>query len=280
MSQTVDQQIADLQRRIGLAEQRLGMACPMGPVLTHVDSIDQLHGQMNRHYHNVVKVVSSWGIEGGWTIPTIREVCTYPMVIVRSYAGDPSGSRAPALPEFKYILAEFAPWIAQNHANMWFEIGNEPSIRTGEEYYWQYRWHLIETFNNLKNRYPAIRLIAPCPIADAGHMKSAQRWEEICRDALRMYDAQSVHAYEYTRFSGSDSDRTMQLENSIRMFPYAKKFALTEFGINSPNIDALSKLRLYRELVWRLPPSFIAATYYHLTVKPIDEDQRRYQVWL
>ena len=280
MSQTTEQQLVDLQRRMSLAEQRLGTTVPIGPVLTYVQNMDQLHAQMRRQYHSVIKVVTSWGVDGGWTQDRIREVCQYPMVIVRTYAGDPSSPGAPGLPEYKHIVRELAPWIVENHQNMWIEIGNEPNVRGDEAYYWDYRWHLVETITNLRNRYPNLKFIAPSPVMDASRRASARRWEEICRDALQMYDAQALHAYEFTRFSGSDSGRTLQLEEAIRMFPYAKNYVLTEFGINSPGISQLEKLRMYRELSWRLPPSFIAATYYHLTVKPSDEDQKRYQVWI
>lgn len=280
MTQTTDQQLLDLQRRMSLMEQRVGTNVPIGPVLTYVQSLEQLHGLMNRQYHGVVKVVTSWGVEGGWTQQAIREVCRYPMVIVRTFAGDPSAPGAPAHPELKYVLRELAPWIVENHSNMWIEIGNEPNVRNDSQYYWDYRFNLIECLTGLRNRYPQLKFIAPSPIMDGKHRESAIRWESINRDALQMFDAQAIHAYEFTRFSGADSGRTLQLEDALRMFPYGKKYALTEFGINSPSISQLEKLRMYRELTWRLPPSFIAATYFHLTVQPKDEDQKRYQIWI
>lgn len=243
-----------------------------GGVVTQAYSIDQIIDMQKRGKHTAVKIVTGWGVQGGWNDATRRAVlASVPFVIVRSVAGDPSFDNGSArLPEAHRLIAEFAPWYALRR-DVVFEVGNEPNIGKwagDEEYMWAYRLHLSAAIDELRRAFPGAKFCAAAPILD--RVYAPERWLDVCADAMRRYNYVGVHAYELYSFTRTNVPRTNQLADGIRW--YGARFPqvpwlLTEYGINDRATSAHHKGEAYARLVKSLPAQFKAATYYHLCLK-------------
>lgn len=258
------------------------MTVASGVCLTQCYDLNQLFDAQRRGKHTAVKVVTGWGVHGGWNDAARRAaLASVPFVIVRSVAGDPSFQEGAArFPEASRLIAEFAPWYALRR-DIVMEIGNEPNIGAwagNDEYMWAYRWHLSSAIDELRKAFPGAKFCAPAPILDRAY--NPERWLDVCADTMRRYDYVAMHAYEYFSFTRTHVPRTNQLADGIRW--YGARFAnvpwlLTEYGINDRATSAHHKGEAYARFVKSLPAQFKAATYYHVCVA--SDVHPEYHVW-
>lgn len=253
----------------------------VGVILTHVDQLGQLDDCLTRARLNTLKVVTAWGVAGGWTTASREWAARVPTLIVRTVAGDPSYARSPGpspfpMPEAKLIAAEIAPWYAVR-PNIWVELGNEPDVDSpDDDFIWRYRFYLGQTVSTLHTIFPQAKLIAPGLMGGP----RADRFADVAGDVFGMCDAMAVHAYEYYSFTARNVARTKALENNLartRRYSQGKPLWLTEVGINDTKVTTpKDKGQRYLRLMETCKADVIGATYYHLTTKPIDQDQAAY----
>lgn len=245
-----------------------------GVVLTYTKSLPGLVDSLLLNQLGALKVVTAWGVSGGWTDANRRLAARVSCLIVRTKTGD--GKRL----DPNAAIAELQPWYVVR-PDLLVEIGNEPNapgagMATDKEI-WEYRYNLVETIRRIRVEMPRARIISPAMVADA----SMTRWLAILGDTTPLVDYVGVHAYEWYSFTGETAS-TGQLKLALdqvgqmcKMYAH-KPIWLTELGINDMGTPMVTKLRRYRELENTLPGNIAGAVYYHICDDPIDHDQRAY----
>lgn len=246
-----------------------------GVVLTYVNDLEQLADCVRRGGYDTVKVVTGWGVEGGWTPENKARVLEMvPNVIVRTVAGDPSyAGGAQEFPEPERVREEIAPWYAIK-PDISIEIGNEPNINDpADEWIWKYRYYLASSVKLCRQQFPRARLIAGGLI-----LRNARRFCQIAHDAMDDCDMIGMHVYEYFGFEAAHQpSATRDLPEAITLyndFFQHKPWYITEYGINDTSeVDSAEKGKRYACMVHlqeshpRLPGNIKGAVYYHLGVR-------------
>lgn len=177
---------------------------PLGLILTHAPDLAWLQQQLALARADVLKVVTGWGLAGGWTPAARYQACRMaPAIIVRTVSGDPSvpdhGMLVPSR-----AVDEIRPWWEARDPTRPFyaELGNEPLIApaANEDGAWAYQWALGKCIDDLRRAFPGIRIIGPAqllnhPIPLGAYPDGATRFLAICAPALRRCDALATHAY-------------------------------------------------------------------------------------
>lgn len=235
---------------------------PIGLILTSAPSVAWLRTQLQTAKAQILKVVPSWGLP--WNEATIREVAQLaPQLVVRTSWGDPSyrgNGKDGHLLIAAQVLAELRPWL-DARPDAWVELGNEPLIadQASERAAWDYRYHLEQTIDELRRRYPRVRLIGPAHLRNhlvrLGEYQDGQgRWDAICGDQLRRCDALGLHAYSVTQAVSGLKALRDGVSGSLPIW-------LTEFALNE-QLEPAARGRKYREILDVLPVA--AAMVYHL----------------
>jgi len=244
-----------------------------GLVLTNAPSLAVVGDALSRGGYNVLKVVSGWGLPGGWTRETIQQaVRIAPTVIVRTRTGDPSLDKRFggdfAFVDQHRVEAELYPWYRER-PDLWIELGNEPNaypltVRQMHEY----AYFLSRSVERCRVIFPEALLMAPAMIIDR---PNAEQFMAICRPIFNQCDAIALHAYEWETFAGPVAGRKGELEQAFaiagRLFPQ-KRWFLSEYGIHGPQLTPAVKGARYAQLLHRrpLPEQLLGASYYHLCI--------------
>jgi len=253
-----------------------------GVVVTHIDHLDQLADCLSRGGYDTIKIVTEWGMEGGWSPHMHQLLHMAPNVIVRTVAGDPSYDNHN--PKFQFprghlVQDELAPWYAIRKDIM-FEIGNEPNIddHPSQDFIFNYCFFLNEAITICRREFPQAKLISPGLIIGAN--KDFERFNQIATDtkAFQRCDFIGLHFYEHFGFAKAEQHATTnQLREAIRVarqFYSNMPWYVTEYGIN--NTDQMSmgeKGRRYAGMAYYgasdppLPDNIAGLTYYHLNMK-------------
>lgn len=178
----------------------------LGLILTHAPDVAWLARQVELSHADILKVVSGWGMNGGWTERNRAEVARLaPALLVRTVAGDPSAYGGEfTLPVSSRVAEEIRPWWSVRDPARPFiiEIGNEPLIapQATDELAWVYRWALKEAIKDCRREFPGAQILGPAqlinhPIRLGDYPDGATQFTAICADVLRLCDGLSLHAY-------------------------------------------------------------------------------------
>jgi hypothetical protein len=261
-----------------------------GVVVTHVDNLGQIADCLRLGGYDTIKVVTRWGIDGGWD-PHMRQLLLMaPNVIVRCVAGDPSyDGHNPdyQLPDANRVRDELAPWYAIR-PDIMFEIGNEPNIddHPSNDFIYSYRAILNTTIDVCRSAFPQAKLISPGLIVGAN--KDFERFNQIAGDVFRRCDLIGLHFYEdYAFAKAQQRSTTNQLREAIRVarcFYSDKRWYVTEYGINNcATMSMGEKGRRYAGMAYYgesdpvLPANVVGLTYYHLNMK--HDFQQEYHIF-
>jgi hypothetical protein len=249
-----------------------------GVVLTHVDDLDQLAECVRLGAYDTVKVVTRWGLDGGWTEDAMRRLLgMVPHVIVRTVAGDPSFDNHN--PDFQFphrhgVLPELQPWY-DLRKDIVFEIGNEPNVddHPSLDFIHTYRFFLNETIDECRKAFPLAKLISPGLLI--GPTKDHELFNEIAGDVFRHCNYIGLHCYEHVSFSKKHRGRTTNQLREVLRFARERygdmAWYVTEYGINKS--DTQEKGRRYAGLAYYgesdppLPDNVVGLTYYHLNTR-------------
>ncbi len=251
-----------------------------GVIVTYVDSFERIEDCVRRGGYNVVKVITGWGIDGGWHTERKKRLATLvPHLIVRSVTGDPSAGSPGAnpFPDPNTLEQEMGEWYAIK-SDIAIEIGNEPNIEknTPDDFFWKYNYNLVESVKRCRQVFPRARLISPAPIIGPDYR--AERFWEICKEGIDTCDCVGIHVYEYYGFHEAQRPAsTNQLNEAIaicsRLYG-GKQWYITEYGINdSKEVSIAEKGRRYARFIHfnestpELPGNLKGAVYYHLAMK-------------
>lgn len=242
-----------------------------GLVLTNATTLNSLEDSVMAGLYDTIKVVTAWGIDGGWKLESRARLaamtCT---TVIRSHAGDPSSNKP--YPHWEEIRDEFAPWYAIK-PRAYYEIGNEPNL-DGAADPAGYAYHLNRAIDICRQLYPRARLIAPA--LDVSRPNASQ-WlaNPEFAAAIRRCDSIGVHAYAYVTF-----DDTGQFATIDRLYaPFRDKpWALTEYGINDKGTSDATKGQRYASMVKSLPAPYLLATFYHRDDKPANPNDTQYAI--
>lgn len=239
------------------------MPALFGPVLTNSRSAASFLDYYRAGRFSAAKVVTAWGIDGGWT-PEARAavVSSVPRLAVRSVSGDPSYKGASPFPKPQALVEEFRPWVALR-PNVWLEIGNEPNVWGPSEFAWLYRYWLGQSITALRTAFPKAKLIAPAVLVGGNEW---ERWVRTMADTLRRCDSIGMHAYGWHRLLGPAEGETGQYQQAQKvyndLFPNYT-VAITEMGIHDPNLPKAEKLAHYRQVAREAPRRYTWALFYH-----------------
>lgn len=222
-----------------------------GLILTNASSVDQLDAAVAMSRATALKVVTGWGLDGGWSNAARARVARLaPNLIVRTVAGDPSyANGAQSLPLAERIIDEVAPWyyLSGRTPALHIELGNEPNIdpATPDEAIWLYRWHLARAIAACRARLPHAKLIAPALLLDGADQHRQSRWLAICGDVFAQCDAVGVHVYEHDAFAAAERRHgtTGQVAEAARLYARFPRRIVTEYGINDPATPIATRAR-------------------------------------
>ena len=172
------------------------MTPALGPILTHVPDLAALRGALALMRADLLKVVSRWGLPGGWHPAAAAEAAHLcPTLIVRTVAGDPSyaGGRAPH-PFASAVLDEVAPW-GRARPDLVVELGNEPLNGPHPLDPFEYAYHLGRAVDALRAALPGARILGPAFSLNPAFTGDLDRWLRVLAPALRRCDALALHAY-------------------------------------------------------------------------------------
>jgi hypothetical protein len=260
-----------------------------GVVVTHVDKLSQLADSIRHGQYDTIKVVTGWGLKGGWTSEARRELLNMaPHVIVRTVAGDPSVNPAhPSFDKFPIhhrVVDEVRPWYAIR-PDIMIEIGNEPNIPnishdSNEDFIWEYKFFLSEAIERCRNEFPLAKLISPGLLIDPSNpfkLERFMRFNEIRQEVFRRCHFIGVHFYEHIGFAKKHQPpATEQLAHAIRItqqFYGDMRWYVTEYGINDDMISTREKGQRYAGMAFfgesspKLPDNVAGLTYYHLNMQ-------------
>lgn len=246
-----------------------------GFILSIAPSLAAVDDAIRRGGYNALKVITGWGLVGGWTPTSILQATRLvPTLIVRTRTGDP-GIDGRFGGDFTFVdqhrvVQEIAPWYAAR-PDIWIELGNEPNVfPVTDKQMYDYAYFLGTAIQRCRQEFPRAKLIAPA-MSLGTKLANAPRFLQICRSAMLQADAVALHAYEYSTFDGPVSGRTGQLELALKLAGELfadKQWLLTEYGINEPKLSAAAKGAAYAKLLHQrqLPTQLVGATYYHLAI--------------
>lgn len=243
-----------------------------GLVLTNTTSLDTLEESMVTGSYNLLKVISAWGVPGGWTQATRARACALTCeTIVRTHAGDPSSGKP--YPHSEEMAGELDPWYEIKRHNLLIEIGNEPNSDATMDPS-GYAWHLARAIAACRSRYPKSQIIAPA--LDMGRA-NASTWlnNPDFAAALRSCHMIGVHAYAF--FSFDDSQQLAKIQSLYQPFR-TKPWALTEYGINDVATSDSTKGQRYAGLVRSLSSPYTLATFYHKDANPSNPNDDQYAI--
>ena len=224
----------------------------LGLTLTYAPSPRELRGALALMRADAVKVVTAWGLDGGWTPASIAEVAQMTgTLVVRTRYGDPSAGAGYGHPYANQILGELGPWLSRRPDAV-VELGNEPlySPRSLDPYI--YAYHLGEAIRAVRAIYPLARILAP---AFSLHERTPEldRWLTILGPHARACDGVAIHAY---------SPEQLALGLTLtHLHIGARPVWLTEVNLGEP-LTPVSRARRLWELVRDAPVE--AALLYHL----------------
>lgn len=252
------------------------LAVRHGTVLTSAPDVARVQASVQAGGYDTLKVVTAWGLARPWDDITRAQVCNLtPTTVVRTHAGDPSAGKP--FPHVEEVLAEVAPWLAVK-PNCLVEIGNEPNSSPAVDTY-GYRWHLNNTLQQLRDRYPGVQVIAPALVL--GPTSRADVWLDTCADVFAQCDLVGVHLYEFYGFSGDRPASTGQFAQAQALygarFP-RQAWALTEYGIHDPATPGSVKGQRYAQFVRALPAPYQLATSYHIDTAAVNDNDRAYHI--
>lgn len=231
-----------------------------GAIVTHAESLDLLDSRVVAARWNVLKVVTAWGVAGGWPASSRARVCAMtPYTVVRTHAGDPSAGKA--FPHAAEVVKEISPWYTIR-PRLFIEIGNEPNISDehlkNDDYAYGYAWHLERAIAACRRAFPLARIIGP---GMSLQINRPERFYELCGAAIRQCDMVAFHVYTE---SGSLSD-SEQMRRAVRIhgefFP-AMPMLLTEYGIRTGSQE--SRASGYSVLAQSLKAPIVGCLAYHL----------------
>ena len=230
-----------------------------GFILTNAASVEQIGEAMRLTRATALKVITGWGLAGGWTQDRRQRVANLAQqLVVRTTAGDPSyntGATPWLLPDL--VGAEIGDWyrVRNLRGTFWIELGNEPNTQLSDDgTIWVYRYHLEQTVERCRALFPAAKLIAPALLLNDTNGRRPERWLEICGDVMARCDAIGVHVYEHDAFTPSEQRRgtTGQVARAQRLYDdldrrekRATPRLVTEYGINDPATPPAIKARRY-----------------------------------
>jgi hypothetical protein len=268
-----------------------------GPVLTNA-SMAQLRDCMARGGYDMKKVVTPWGMVGGWTQANMTDVChhTAGTTVVRTHRGD--GCRTDAGYQWAYsdpnaIEAEIRPWY-NTHNYIWIELGNEPNNqcwtlagRNNDNYIWEWRYVLDQAIARCRAAFPRATLVSPGLATDTSSDKNAvqaelDKWCAIAGDVMRKCDYIGFHVYGYYSFKGGDGTLS-SVQPVLSKYFNDKPWLITEYGINDTgNTNDASKGTQYAEFIHFngsapvLSSNCRGALYYHLCMSG---GEQAYQIY-
>lgn len=245
-----------------------------GPVLTNASTVSNFVSSYFTNKFSAAKVVTAWGIDGGWNETNRRLLTTnVSRLIVRSVAGDPSYHGAQWYPEPEALVQEFRPWVALK-PDLWLEVGNEPDViwdrlnpegRGSDQAIWEYRYWLDQAERRLRREFPQAKLIGPSP--RVGHYSNWTRWLEIMADVLLRFDTVSLHLYGWHRIVDDGKGELVAAKPVYdKLFP-GKSVAVTELGIHDPSQTPASKLAAYRSFARSAPENWRWVLFYHYNAR-------------
>lgn len=252
-----------------------------GMVLTATNNLTGFLNNMRGNYLSLLKVVTGWGVEGGWHGGNISQVCqTMPTVLVRTTNGDgcrpPPPGQSMIFLDPSVILAEIAPWC-QARQQIWIELGNEPNnsntnaANASDDAAWCFRYWFEQTLLAVRQHYPSARIITP-----GLFLNRQYEWWAICADVFRQADAIGFHSYDYR--TPGDKGELQAAFSQLRQFFPGKSWALTEYGINDPPTPPATKAGHYSQLHKDIASQAVVACFYHYTWKPDNPDQQAYNL--
>jgi hypothetical protein len=261
-----------------------------GVVVTHIEHLDQLAECLSRGEYDTVKVVTKFGIDGGWNAENrSRLLRMVPHVIVRTAYGDPSFNNHDfdfRFPFDNQVKDELQEWY-DIRQDILFEIGNEPNIDTpDDDFIAAYLFHLNRAIDRCRDKFPEAKLISPALITDLN--KRFERFHELAANTFRRCDLIGLHFYEHFGFAkGQQPATTFQLRDVLRLaqrFYGDKEWYVTEYGINDENqVSKGEKGRRYAGLTFfgesdpALPNNVVGLTYYHLNMN--SKSDRQYHIF-
>jgi hypothetical protein len=259
-----------------------------GVIVTHIDHLDQLDDCLRRGAYDTIKIVTGWGMDGGWE-PHMRELLHMaPNVIVRTVTGDPSFDNHNhdfQFPDDKRVKDELTPWY-EIRKDIMFEIGNEPNIddHPSQDFMFDYCFFLRKAIEVCRSQFRDAKLISPGLII--GPHKEFERFNQIATDTqtFQRCDFIGLHVYEHFGFAKKDQPTTTnQLRDAIRVaqqFYSDKLWYVTEYGINDTTQIAMGeKGRRYAGMAYYdasdpvLPDNVVGLTYYHLNMRRDNDPQ-------
>lgn len=175
------------------------MAPALGPILTSTPDLPALERAMAAMRADVIKVVTGWGLPGGWTSAARQRLAAMaPSLIVRTVAGDPSaagprGDRIP-YPYANQVMDEVLAW-ARHRPDLTIEIGNEPLNGPTPLDPWDYAYHLGETITAIRSLLPRARILAPAFSLNERYTADLPRWLGILAPHIRRCHGVAIHAY-------------------------------------------------------------------------------------
>jgi hypothetical protein len=255
-----------------------------GVVLTHVEHLGQLADCLSRGGHDTVKVVTQFGIDGGWNAENrSRLLRMVPNVIVRTVFGDPSFDNHN--PKFRFPFAnqvkdELKDWY-DIRQDIMFEIGNEPNIDDPDDgFIFDYKSHLNSAIDVCRSEFKNAELISPGLMIDANN--KFEHFHAIAADAFRRCKFIGLHFYEHVGFAKAHQPPTTKnLRDAIRVarqFYGDKLWYVTEYGINDAGLSMGEKGRRYAGMAYYgesdplLPDNVAGLTYFHLCVRHQNDD--------
>jgi hypothetical protein len=242
-----------------------------GVVLTNVKTLDQLDDCVRRGGYDTVKVVSEWGVDGGWNrVNKATVLKMVPNVIVRTVTGDPS-INLQGRKDFHYVdpnrlRAEISDWYSIRQ-DITIELGNEPNVikmSITEIYEWVY--NLKRSIDVARNYFPQARLIAPAMMLDR---PDAEDFLRLGQKTMSLCDSIGFHCYEYFGWEPGLAAYTNTYREGVRLYSkyfLDKPWYITEFGINDKKTPPEQKGARYADFMRWLHPNVIGAVYYHLNI--------------
>ena len=222
-----------------------------------------------------------------------------PNTIVRTFTGDGTGGGLDLDPN--QVINEIPPWYAIK-SDILIEIGNEPNIvpkeySLSDEDRFGWRFNLNVAIDACRQEFPNARIISPgfATSIEGENIEEAnvRRWFEIGTtldvdgiNVMGKCDYIGFHAYAFTDwYGGPDLQTIIPLMSE---FFADKPWALTEYGINAPDIPDSEKGQRYANFIQNgqsdppLPTNVQMATYFHVdSLAPNDpnDDFFRYYIY-
>jgi hypothetical protein len=167
----------------------------LGLTLTYTPSPRDLRGALSLMRADALKVVTGWGVAGGWSPAAVTEVAQMTgELVVRTVYGDPSaGDGRHGYPYANQIVTELRPWLSARPDAV-VELGNEPIYTPRALDPYIYAYHLAESIRAVRAAYPLARILAPAFSLNE-HTPELTRWYTVLAPQMRACDGVAIHAY-------------------------------------------------------------------------------------